>query len=500
MIDRLRRLGSGFRVVGRRWRGAPLRTRLTAAAALSATLAIFAVVAVAYVAVRHELLADLDNQLHHQKTEVHVERSSALPIENGVPTAIVPTVQISTQFGEGVGYLQSVNEDGARSATSPQLPVSASDVNIAHYGGSKLRDAYVNGVHVRMLTFSFQMPPQYQVPADDSRLAVQLALPLTAVDHQLHKVAIALLILVLAGLALATTGTWLVVRRTMRPVATLTDAAEQIAETRDLTTRIEDYGSDELGRLASTFNLMLDALERSLNQQRQLILDASHELRTPLASLRTNVEVLNDVDRLTVPQRESLLEGIVTQLDELTGLVADVVELARGEAPEGAQENIAFDDLVAHAVDRARRHWPNLVFKLDAHPATVRGVPARLDRAVANLLDNAGKFSPPGAVVDVVITSRGVLTVADHGPGIPEDALGQVFDRFYRADEARAMPGSGLGLSIVKQVVDGHGGTVVLTNRATGGALVRMVLPVVGGADGGAEQPASSVGAVEPVG
>jgi two-component system sensor histidine kinase MprB len=338
------------------------------------------------------------------------------------------------------------------------------------------------------------------VPADDSRLAVQLALPLTGVDHQLHKVSIALLILVLAGLALATTGTWLVVRRTMRPVATLTDAAEQIAETRDLTTRIEDYGGDELGRLASTFNLMLDALERSLSQQRQLILDASHELRTPLASLRTNVEVLNDVDRLTVPQRGALLEGIVTQLDELTGLVADVVELARGEAPESAQENVAFDDLVAHAVDRARRHWPNLVFMLNVSPATVRGVPARLDRAVANLLDNAGKFSPPGATIDVVLTSRGVLTVADNGPGIPEDALGQVFDRFYRADEARAMPGSGLGLSIVKQVVDGHGGTVVLTNRSTGGALVRMVLPVVSSADGGAESATASVTAVEPVG
>jgi two-component system sensor histidine kinase MprB len=260
-------------------------------------------------------------------------------------------------------------------------------------------------------------------------------------------------------------------------VARLTSAAEQIAVTRDLTTRIEDYGGDELGRLASTFNTMLDALERSLDQQRQLILDASHELRTPLASLRTNVEVLHDVDRLPLDQRHSLLNGILTQLDELTGLVADVVELARGEAPETSMENVPFDDLVGHEVDRARRHWQSLVFRYDSQPVVVRGVPARLSRAVANLLDNAGKFSPPGSEVEVVLTAAGVLTVSDHGPGIPEDAIAHVFDRFYRADEARALPGSGLGLSIVKQVVDGHNGTVSISNREGGGTIVRVVFP-----------------------
>ena len=222
-------------------------------------------------------------------------------------------------------------------------------------------------------------------------------MPLTAANSELHKLRLAFLFLVLAGFAMAIVGSWFVVRRTMRPVAPLTDAAEQIAVTRDLTTRIEDYGDDELGRLAISFNTMLDALEQSLGQQRQLILDASHELRTPLASLRTNVEVLHDVERLSLEQRRSLLNGIVTQLDELTGLVADVVELARGDAPESALEDVALDDLVGHAVDRARRHWPTWSSCSSGEPVTVRGVPARLDRAVANLLDNAGKFSPPGS-------------------------------------------------------------------------------------------------------
>jgi len=474
MIKAMPRVRGGVKGVDRRWRGAPLRTRLTAAAAFSATFAIVAVVAVAYVAVRHELLADLDNQLRHQAKEVQIHNlydpttGLLLADQHGHPL-----LQVSTQFGEVGGYLQAVDATGNHYTASPyNLPISSADKRIASRGGSMLRDTYVAGVHVRMLTTAYRV--------GDGQIAVQLALPLTSVDHQLHKVATALLFLVLAGLALATIGSWFVVRRTLRPVATLTDAAERIAETRDLTTRIEDYGEDELGRLASTFNVMLDALEKSLGQQRQLILDASHELRTPLASLRTNVEVLHDVERLSIDQRRALLDGIVTQLEELTGLVADVVELARGDAPQSAQENIAFDDLVSHAVDRARRHWPNLIFMLDTERVVVRGVAARLDRAVANLLDNAGKFSPPGGVVDVTLGTDGTLTVADAGPGIPDEALAHVFDRFYRADTARALPGSGLGLSIVKQVAEGHGGTITLTNRDTGGTVARLRVPPMG--------------------
>src|SRR5207248_8124542 len=141
--------------------------------------------------------------------------------------------------------------------------------------------------------------------------------------------------------------------------------------------------------LAATFNTMLDALERSAGAQRQLVLDASHELRTPLASLRTNVEILHDVERLSAEERAAVLTGIVSQLEELTGLVADVVELARGEAPATLYDDLAFDDLVERAVDRARRHWPAVTFRCVAEPVQVRGVASRLDRAVANMLDNA---------------------------------------------------------------------------------------------------------------
>jgi two-component system sensor histidine kinase MprB len=459
--------------VDRRWRNSSLVTRLTTATAFAATVAIVAVIAVAYIAVRHELLSNVDSQLNRQVSELQ-------------PTPSFDTMtgwQLSyhTNVGDIGGYAELVTTSGQPQLARGQtvlIPTTPADARIAEQGtGSSYYDAEVNDQHLRVL--ARPLPEAHG-------LAVLIALPLTAVDDQLHKMRVAFLFLALAGLGLVIAGGWLVVRRTLRPVAKLTETAEQIAVTRDLTTRITDYGTDELGRLAQTFNTMLDALERSVDQQRQLILDASHELRTPLASLRTNVEVLHDVDRLSVPQRRALLDGIVTQLDELTALVADVVELARGDIPESAQEDVALDDLVTHAVARARRHWPNVIFMLEASRVTVRGVPARLDRAIANLLDNAGKFSPAGSVVDATVSADGTVTVADRGPGVPEEAVAYVFDRFYRADEARAMPGSGLGLAIVKQVIENHHGTVTLANRPGGGTLVEVKLPPVGSDDGAA--------------
>ncbi|HTR70519.1 MAG TPA: HAMP domain-containing sensor histidine kinase [Mycobacteriales bacterium] len=459
------------------WRNLSLGTRLVTAAALATTTAIVAVVGVAYVAVRHELLSNLDSQLRRQASELSVSKESFIN-----STGFHYILHVNTGVGDVGGYAQLVSATGQGTPAVGQtvaLPVTESDINVARSGGHEYRDAEVGGLHLRILT---SVPEQVRA-AGATGEAIQIALPLTAVDSQLNKLRVAFLLLGLGGLALVVVGCWVVVRRTMRPVATLTEAAEQIAVTRDLTTRISDYGNDELGRLASTFNVMLDALEKSVGQQRQLILDASHELRTPLASLRTNVEVLHDVERLNPDQRRALLDGIVTQLDELTALVADVVELARGEAPETAQEDVAFDDLVTRAVERARRHWPTVIFMAETAPVMVRGVPTRLDRAVANLLDNAGKFSPSGAVVDVALGSSGRLTVADRGPGVPDDAVEHVFDRFYRADEARAMPGSGLGLAIVKQVVDEHNGIVTLANRPGGGAVAEIELPVLVGAE-----------------
>jgi two-component system sensor histidine kinase MprB len=449
------------RAVGvyQRWHNLPLRTRLTTVAALAATVTVVAVIAAAYVAARHQLRGQIDSQLRRQVHEVH-------------PRQHFPSgqVTIDTVVGDIGGYSQFVSGDGRTSGDA--LPVTPKDLAVASgQTGQFMRDARYSGSHVRLVTAP--------VPSV-SGLAVQIALPLTEVDHQLHELAWAFAVLAIGGLGATVLLSWVAVRRVTRPVKTLTEAAEQIAATRDLTLRITAEGADELGRLAGSFNTMLDALERSLNAQRQLVTDASHELRTPLASLRTNAEVLNDVDRLSPEKRQAVLSGIVTQLDELTGLVGDVVELARGEAPPSAHEEVVFDELVSRAVERAQRYWPEITFELTAAPVMVRGTPQRLDRAVANMLDNAAKFSPAGSVVDVVLDATGQLVVADRGPGVPTDALPHVFDRFFRADEARSMPGSGLGLAIVQQVAEGHGGSIALDNRPGGGAVATLQLPVLG--------------------
>ncbi|WP_067169620.1 HAMP domain-containing sensor histidine kinase [Microtetraspora niveoalba] len=282
----------------------------------------------------------------------------------------------------------------------------------------------------------------------------------------------------LGGLCVAGALGWLAAHTGLRPVGTLKDAAERVATTRDLTTRIEVAKDDELGSLARSFNVMLDALERSARAQKRLVADASHELRTPLTALRTNVEMLIR-GGLGQEDRDEVSKAVMAGLEELTVLISDVVELARDEEPAAMVEDVRIDEVVRREVSRASAHWPAATYRVSVQPAVVRGVSDRLSRAVANLLDNAGKYSPPGGAVEVC-QAGGVVTVRDHGRGIAPEDLPHVFDRFYRAPGARSMPGSGLGLAIVRQVVDSHGGSVAASAAPGGGTLVRLDLPLHG--------------------
>jgi two-component system sensor histidine kinase MprB len=310
-------------------------------------------------------------------------------------------------------------------------------------------------------------------------LAIFVARPLAEVDSALGALRWALGLLALAGIALAVVLSRLATRTAIRPVVELTETAEHVATTRDLSRRIDAQGEDEISRLATSFNTMLEALERSQRAQRQLVADASHELRTPLTSLRTNLEVLARGGPPDAGDRDRLRADLVAQLEELSALVGDLVELARDEEPDApAVEDVRLDRLVATAVERARRHAPQVPFETALEPALVQGVPARLDRAIANLLDNAAKWSPPGGRVEVKLRD-GELTVRDRGPGIDPSERDMVFDRFFRADAARGRPGSGLGLAIVRQVAEGHGGTVAAEAADGGGALLRLRLPVL---------------------
>jgi len=320
------------------------------------------------------------------------------------------------------------------------------------------------------------------VPVADG-VAVQLVRPLDEVDHNLRRLSFVLAVVMIGGIAVAGGLGWVVARAALGPVEQLTDAAEHIALTRDPSERIEVTDTDELGRLGTSFNAMLEALDQSLRQQRQLVADASHELRTPLTSLRTNIEVLARAAGLEPAEREKLLGDVVGQIDELTGLVANLVDLARGDEQEQLRENVRLDEIVGGAVGAARRNFPGLTFETSFSESTVNAAPQRIERAVANLLDNAGKWSPPGGIIAVSVTG-GEVTVRDQGPGIDPEDLPKIFDRFYRAPAARGLPGSGLGLSIVREIARAHGGTVTADQAPDGGTIFRFTIPEVEAPEG----------------
>lgn len=310
--------------------------------------------------------------------------------------------------------------------------------------------------------------------------ALQITTPLTGVNQELRNLAVALWLIVLVGITVAVLLGLGVGRTVLRPLNNLTETLEGLAEATDVSKRLDPGGPDELGRLRRAFNRLLQALDTSRESQRQLVLDASHELRTPLTSLRTNMEVARRMEELAPDEREVLISDVLTQLDELTTLVGDLAELARGEQPDLTTEPIRLDAIVLEAVEVATTHGRSRGMEFRAHvaPTWVSGSSQRIGRAIDNLLDNALKWSPDGGVVEVTC-SGGVVLVRDHGPGVDESDAEHIFDRFYRAPSARGRPGSGLGLAIVAQVARDEGGTVTVSHARGGGALFRLSLPVV---------------------
>jgi two-component system, OmpR family, sensor histidine kinase MprB len=425
-------------------------------------LAVVAASFVVYFVVREELRSTVDDGL----------RATAEDIAHEPPDHVVRALfKIRSEIGGAVAVPQVV-QCGVRgtfrpSADSVVLPVDDRVRRLSCRGtGTFFSDAHVQGAHVRLLTFAYQ-----------TGVAVQLARSLTDVDHTLGRIKTILFIIAAGGIALAVALGLAVSRAALAPVRRLTHATENVTHTGDLSERIDADGRDELSRLASSFNTMLGALEESTRVQRQLVADASHELRTPLTSLRTNIEVLASERKLPPGERERLLTDVVEQLGEMTTLIAELIELARGEQLTAEPEEVRLDLVAADAVERTRRNRPAVNFATDLHESVVHGVPSTIERAVANLLDNAAKWSPPDGSVEVGVRD-GEVTVRDHGPGIAEEDLPYVFDRFYRAASARGMPGSGLGLAIVKQVAEAHGGQVV-AERAEGGGT-RMTLRLNG--------------------
>ena len=315
-------------------------------------------------------------------------------------------------------------------------------------------------------------------------VAIQLARPLNSVDHVLSRLRLMLALVILGGMALALVLGRIAARRVLAPLAEVADTAQHIGETEDLTSRIHVHTDDEVGQLATRFNRMLERLEHSRDEldesvraQRQLVADASHELRTPVTSLRTNIELMLADDSISEDERKRMLADVLEQTEELTALIGDLIELARGDLPVGEADEVRLDHIVEGSLDRARRNFPGITFAPALEPVVATGVPERLGRAINNLLDNAARHSPRGGVVEVTVDRDGVR-VRDHGSGVDPEDLPYVFDRFYRGASSRGRQGSGLGLAIVKQVAEQHGGSVAVENAPDGGAVFTMHLPV----------------------
>ncbi|WP_231951278.1 sensor histidine kinase [Nocardia terpenica] len=447
-----------------------LRARIALAFIAAMVLALAGMGLAAYVVVSHQLSSALDTGLRREATRI----ARQFDVQPDVATISGPCRYLAAP-----SCVQVVDTDGRiESERDPRdtLPVDAETRAVATGShASYFSDASLDGLRMRIYTT--QLRPG---------AAVQVGQRADQVDTGIRRTGFALLAAAIAGTALAVGVGLLVARRALAPVTALTRAAEQVAGTRDPRRHIAVTGSAELAGLARSFNAMLDELDQALTAERdsraaqqRLVADASHELRTPLTVLRTNLDLLGRADRLTPEQLAATSDALKVPVEELSGLVSDLIELARADDPQATGEpfeDVRLDAVVTDRVAVARKHWPAAAFVTNLEATTVSGAPGRLSRAVTNLLDNAAKFSPPGAIVRVDLHNR-VLTVRDHGPGIAPADLPHVFDRFYRATTARGKPGHGLGLAIVAQVAALHHARVTVESVPGRGAVFRLEFP-----------------------
>ncbi|MDH3753530.1 MAG: ATP-binding protein [Acidimicrobiia bacterium] len=445
-----------------------LRLRVALGVALIVAVTIAGAGFAAQLSVENELDDEVDDFLE-QRVDL-IEGLSSQPTGRfRGPDPNFSPLQVRGVFADFDSITQLLGPDGQIIVFegNVQLPVGAADLDIAREGvGRLLRDVDVDDETYRMIT-----------AGQRGGGALQIARDLSENDSVLAGVRSRLVWAGLIGTIAAAVIGWLFARRAIRPVERVTAATEEVARTQDLMTPLPVEGTDEIARLSASFNTMIEALATSREQQRRLVMDASHELRTPLATLRTSIEVLERGDEITPELRERLMTNASAELVELSLLVGELVELATDTSTgDVVRTEVALGQVVGDAVERGRqRHHRIIELEQRGEDSTIAAVPL-IERAVNNLIDNAAKFSPAGEPIEVVVDAT-TVTVRDHGPGIDDDDLGLVFDRFYRATTARTMTGSGLGLSIVEQIVADHDGFVFARNAPGGGAEVGFTLP-----------------------
>ena len=454
-----------------------LRTRIALTASIAVAIAVVLASIGAYFAARNELRDQVDESL----IEVSDQARGFQGLLNALggpglgrgrvlqPRNAFDALYIQALLREGV-IVPAPGQELSFPVPVPApdrelvLPVEKEDIAVVNGAPSVLRDVVVDGRHLRLITSEHDFG------------AIQIARSLDEVDETLAGLTVVLALVSIGGTVVAAALGLVVARGALRPIARLTKAAEHVAETQELGAHIEVEREDEIGRLATSFNAMLAALEESRQQQHRLVHDAGHELRTPLTALRTNIELLAKAEGMPADQRRALLDDVTFELKELSNLVTEVVDLATDAATtDEILVSIHLDQLVDRVVERARRRTGREIVT-DLAACTIEGRRAMLERAIANLIDNAVKWSPADSQIEVSLV-KGRLEVRDHGPGISDVDRTRIFDRFYRAESARSTPGSGLGLSIVKRVAEDHDGSVHVQEHAEGGAVVGFTVP-----------------------
>ena len=456
-----------------------LRIRLVLVAAAAVAAAVVFASVIVYFVVRGELYGPIDTGLRTAATQIHFPQVAA------VTAGTRPNQFILHGPGFAPGQASRSRSGSCGTTARRTCRITPSRTRWRRSPSPPTREGWQPEPRSRSSwtrTWTGRQrgsTPRSSSPATPSRSR----LPLDAADHALSKIRLWLILVAIGGIGVASAAGFVVASAALRPVRRLSDTAEHVRLTQDLTQRIEVTGHDELSQLATTFNAMLASLDDAAQRQRQLVQDASHELRTPLTSLRTNIEVLASNHAIPAEERSQLLADVVAQLSEMTALIAELTELARGEEQQTPLEEVRLDLLAEEAIRRTARNHPDVPIDAELAPTTAVGTPATLERAFANLLDNAAKWSPAGSHIDVRLND-GELSVRDRGPGISDTDLPHIFERFYRATSARSMPGSGLGLAIVKQVAEAHGGTVVAERAPEGGTIMRFTIGNGNGAGG----------------
>jgi two-component system, OmpR family, sensor histidine kinase MprB len=455
MLDRLRE-----------WLHAlPLQSRVAYLTSVAVALAVAATSVAGYLTLRYSLYEALDDEL------AGVARSLAVPVAQdirrlgGLTEGTLLAGNISVAAVRSDGTIFFVPDQRVHLVlTSKEVAISKLQV-----GTSARTGEATNGQRYRIVAVPITELGNY---------ALVVGRPLEATNTILSSLWLVLIIFGLAGVILAAIAGAAVARSSLAPMRSLSAAVDHIRRTGELRP-IEIKASGDIALLADAFNRMLTSLASSRQRQQRLIADAGHELRTPLTSLRTNIDLLAadaTSGMLSQKDRKAILSDVSAQLAEFTALIGDLVELSRDERVAPAPEPIDLRNVVNAALDRVRRRAHGLRFDVELNPFYVIGESETLERAVTNLLDNAVKWSPPGGTVRVHLEGDR-LRVADQGPGIAEEDMPYIFDRFYRSDTSRNTPGTGLGLSIVAQAVTMHGGSVRAGRSAQGGAEFTIRLP-----------------------